>query len=82
MNNNKRAAFTAFIVVCGKVQEWKSEAGHRYVGQAIRSRYGTLFACVFAGRDLVPWVQLARRPVLNESEDRWSAILRKKKKLT
>lgn len=83
MNNNKRDAFTAFIVVCGKVQEWKSEAGHRYVGQAISPRYGTLFACVFAGRDLVSWVQLARRPVLNESEDRWSAILgKKKKKLT
>lgn len=43
MNNNKRAAFAAFIVVCGKVQEWKSEAGHRYVGQAISPCYGTLY---------------------------------------
>lgn len=81
MNNNKRAASTAFIVVCGKVQEWKSEAGHRYVRQAISPCYGILFACVFAGCDLVSWVQLAHRPVLNESEDRWSANLGRKKKI-
>lgn len=33
-----------------------------------------LFACVFAGRDLVSGVQLAQHPVLNESQDHWSAI--------
>lgn len=71
MNNNKRAALPAFIVVCGKGQEWKSEAGHRYVGQAISPCYGTFYfpACVHAGRDLVSGVQLAQRPVPNESED-------------
>lgn len=75
MNNNKRAALPAFIVVCGKVQEWKSEAGHRYVGQAISPCYGTFFflvcvcVCVHAGRDLVSGVQLARRPVLNDGKD-------------
>lgn len=74
MNNNKRAALPAFIVVCGKVQEWKSEAGHRYVGQAISPLLWNIFACALAGCDLVSGVQLARRPVLNESEDHSSAI--------
>lgn len=35
------------------------------------------FACVRAGRDLVSGVQLARRPVLDESEDHSSAIREK-----
>lgn len=54
--------------------EWKSEAGHCYVGQAISPFLWNFFACVLAGRDLVSGVQLARRLVLNESEDHWSAI--------
>lgn len=64
--------------VCGKEQEWKSEAGHCYVQHAISACYGTLFACVYLlERDPVSRVQLAPRPVLNESEDRWSASLKK-----
>lgn len=47
MNNNKRAALAAFIVVCGEEREWESEAGHRYVQHAISACYGTLFACAY-----------------------------------
>lgn len=42
--------------------------------------YGTFFARALAGRDLVSGVQLARRPVLNESADHQSAM-RKRHKL-
>lgn len=41
--------------------------------------YGTFFACALAGCDLVSGVQLARRPVLNGSEDHSSAIRERQK---
>lgn len=45
MNNNKLVVLAAFIVVCG--EQWKAEAGHRYVQHAISACYGTLFACAY-----------------------------------